>query len=136
MQKLIMNYLNAAIKEKDPHFDLNQWIIRYNQEKNPLNKLNLELFEEGHRQYLDVWAPMELIVRFSEHNILDEKSLGVILLDALKKIIEYDMYSNNSQFTAEEMDIIYQDLLKMIPLLGLDTETYYMDKVREIARLI
>lgn len=136
MQRLIMTFMNAETDQKDPNFDLQQWIIHYNQEKNPENKLRLELFEDRNGSYLDVWAPMELIVRFSERNILNTKSLGVVLLDALKKIIEYAMYSNRSQFTNEEMDVIYEDLKKFTPHLGLDHESYYMEKLREIGRLI
>lgn len=136
MQRLIMTFMNAETDQKDPNFDLQQWIIHYNQEKNPENKLRLELFEDRNGSYLDVWAPMELIVRFSERNILNTKSLGVVLLDALKKIIEYAMYSNRSQFTSEEMDLIYEDLKKFTPHLDLDHEPYYMEKLREIGRLI
>lgn len=128
--------MNAELKEKDPNFDLFDWIKVYNQEKNLNNKLTLKVHEDFGRKYLDVWAPEELIVRFSELNILDSKSLGVILLDALKKIIDYHAFSNKSQFTTDDMDVIYEDLMKITPQLGLQNEVYYNEKLKDLRRSI
>lgn len=136
MQKLILNYLNAETKQKDPNFDLSNWIGRLNSKLHSQSKLSFQYYTNRYGNYLDVWAPDELIVRFSEHNILDEKSLGVVLLDALKKIYEYSIYSTSSQFTPEEMHIIFDDLEKFTSEVGLDHDPYYMEKLRDIGRMI
>ena len=136
MQKLILNYLNAETKQKDPNFDLSNWIGRLNSKLHSQSKLSFQYYTNRYGNYLDVWGPDELIVRFSEHNILDEKSLGVVLLDALKKIYEYSIYSTSSQFTPEEMHIIFDDLEKFTSEVGLDNDPYYMEKLRDIGRMI
>lgn len=137
MEKLILNYLNEELKTKDPQFDLTSWIEGINQKKNPENKLNLKLFENKYGRYLDVWGPNEeLIVRFHEKNILDSRSLAVILLDALKKIYEYSIYSDQSQFDSKEMDIIFEDLKSFSQEVHLNQDPYFMEKLNNLGRMI